>query len=169
MTSRERLKAAIADLRAKHQSRTKPMPTSSMTPTAVANALKGEKSFESVQFPVTGDSEIDAISGVRAVMNWIGIGPEAELRVFKYLAERALGDIEILQRSRDSAKQEFMHNYATKAAPAIGGMVSGLGTAGQAIGAMPYPAHSPSSMALDEAFFRGPDGIANMLGVSKEP
>ena len=127
------------------------MPTSSMTPTAVANALKGEKSFESIHFPVTGDSEIDAISGVRAVMNWVGIGPEAELRVFKYLAERALGDIEILHQSRNLLKQDFITNSATKASPTIGGMpVSGLGTAAQAIGASPYPPHYPSSMAMDD-------------------
>lgn len=167
MTSRERLKAAIEALRAKHQTRTKPMPTSSMIPTAVANALKGEKSFESVQFPVTGDPEIDAISGVRAVMNWIGIGPEAELRVFKYLAKRAWGDIEILHRSRDSAKQELMDGWTQKAAPNSGGMaVSGLGTAGQAIGASPYPAHSPSSMVMDDAALVS---MARDLGLGKEP
>ena len=54
------------------------MPTSSMTPTAVANALKGEKSFQTVEFPITGDNEIDAISGCRAVLNRIGISPHAE-------------------------------------------------------------------------------------------
>ena len=148
------------------------MPTSSMQPTAVANALKGEKSFESVQFPVTGDREIDAISGIRAVLNQTQLHPKEQVRVLEYSLVRAREYADNAQRALESQREamDSMKQYADPGIIKISpGMVSGLGTAGQAIGASPYPAHSPSSMVMDEAFFRGPDGIANMLGVSKEP
>jgi hypothetical protein len=40
----------------------------------VANALSGEKSFEIVQFAITGNPTADAISGIQAVLNAIKLG-----------------------------------------------------------------------------------------------
>ena len=170
MTSRERLKAAIEALVAKHQTRTMNpsyqspiMPTSSMQPTAVANALKGEKSFETVEFAITGNREIDAIVGIRAVLERIGNDYAAAARVLSYHLQYARDGMAAEERQREAMGWQYAAPGINKFPP---GMVSGLVTAAQSIGASPYPAHSPKSMVMDDAAFVS---MARDLGLGKEP
>jgi len=65
---------------------------------AAANALSGEKTFETAQYPITGDPQLDLISGCLAVLNG-GNGPTnlnttGKICVLKYLLDRFTKNLE---------------------------------------------------------------------------
>jgi hypothetical protein len=67
---------------------------------AAANALSGEKSFRNVTFVVTGDPELDLISGITAMISeqpQYLHNPETIVRILQYLTAR----FQAMQRDRD--------------------------------------------------------------------
>ena len=91
----------------------------SQTAQAVENALKSEKTFQTIQYAITGDRETDLIAGVLAVVSDCIYGnPQqpshlpppataywAAHRVLSYLAERVKADAELAQGREDSFRQ----------------------------------------------------------------
>lgn len=124
----------------------------SQTAQAVENALKGEKTFQTVQFAITGDSETDLIAGVLAVVNariygstqQLAYGPPASAywaahRVLMYLSNRFKAEAEIAQGREDSYRQ-MTQPIQSVGQSALG--VSGLG--GKIYGGNPL--HQPPLM-----------------------
>lgn len=74
---------------------------------AAANALSGERVTETTTFPITGDSETDAISGVIAALTTAQnsgntpITPAIKSRILRYLAERFEAEAKELERQRE--------------------------------------------------------------------
>lgn len=114
----------------------------SQTAQAVENALKGEKTFKTVQFAITGDRETDLIAGILAVVDdCIGRLPQQQAwgppasaywganRVLNYIASRLKAEAEIAQGREDSYKQ-MSQGWQTVAQSSLGSAapgVSGLG------------------------------------------
>lgn len=57
-------------------------------PVAAANQIGGEKTVETVTFPLTGDKELDTISGMMEVASALNLSARDRARVCRYLAER---------------------------------------------------------------------------------
>lgn len=58
---------------------------------AAQNALSGEKTFRTVQFAITGNSDADAVAGICAVLahpEWTTFSYRAKQRILEYLALR---------------------------------------------------------------------------------
>lgn len=86
-------------------------PTSILT----ANALSGEKTFATVQYPLTGDPELDAISGCLAVMEqktpidpstyFISLTCSQRVAILKYLLERFTNELESILEAEKANRE----------------------------------------------------------------
>lgn len=115
------------------------------TAQAVENALKGEKTFQTVQFAITGDAETDMIAGMMAVadaaMNTSGMQTAGQWpsefsrmaqRVCLYLSGRYEAYARMKEKQEDSSKQmsqasmgswkEITPLHPGSAAPGVGGL-----------------------------------------------
>jgi hypothetical protein len=59
-----------------------------MNPVTAANVISGQRTSANLNYPITGDPETDAISGILKVVEDCKIGSEASLRVLHYLTMR---------------------------------------------------------------------------------
>lgn len=66
-----------------------------------SNAISGERAVQTVTYPLTGDAELDTVSGILWVIEQQAIGAPSAVRVLHYLAKR-------FEVQADLAK--FQHN-----------------------------------------------------------
>lgn len=134
---------------------------SSVNSQAVANAMAGEKTFSRVEFPLTGDAELDMIAGCLAVANFTEMGASYKARVFVYLSERfgklaREHDEAVEAARRDRENWQRVGGLSQQAATGSG--IAGPFTAPVAagtpltagLGGMLYPAHTGMANALPD-------------------
>lgn len=139
----------------------------SQTAQAVENALKGEKTFQTVQFAITGDAETDMIAGMMAVADaaintsamqtagqWPSEFSRMAQRVCLYLSGRYEAYARMKEKQEDSFKQmsqasmgSWKEVYPGSAAPGV----SGLG--GQIYGSSANVPSQMSQAAMTPAHF----------------
>lgn len=142
----------------------------SQTAQAVENALKGEKTFQTVQFAITGDAETDMIAGMMAVadaaMNTSGIQTAGQWpsefsrmaqRVCSYLSGRYEAYARMKEKQEDSFKQMSQASMGSwkEIAPPPGQPYSSGGLAGQIYGSSSalaniHPQMSQNQMTAEE-------------------
>ncbi len=88
---------------------------SNPTSIAAANALSGEKTFATVQYPLTGDPALDAISGCIAVMEQkipldpstycISLTSSQRVAILKYLLDRFTNELESIMEAEKANRE----------------------------------------------------------------
>lgn len=142
----------------------------SMAATTVANAMRESPSFHTVHFPVTGDHELDAISGMLAVVMYTGISSTSAIAVLKFMLDRSewRAKQEMEDYQRKERERERMYQAAAKY-PTIGagqaiGPICPPNPGDWTIGGAPYPGSlgpiTTAGQALANATFQPGKGIA---------
>lgn len=96
-----------------------------MQAVAAQNALSGEKTFRTIQFAITGNSDADAIAGICAVLahpEWTTFSHRAKQRILEYLAIRFKDEADAAERFQQYAQG-----------------VTSAGSVGQAQSILPQP------------------------------
>ena len=91
---------------------------------AAANVMSGQRTATTITFPLTGDAELDAISGILMLLKELTIGPDAAMLIARYVAIKQ--DITVRKQA------EEMDRIQKQARPGIG---SGTG--------LPMPSGTP--------------------------
>lgn len=81
-----------------------PTSTKAAQTVAAANALSGEKTFQSVTFAMTGDHIADAVSGIDAVLSQNAMDSGSKARVLSMLADIYLRNQQQLDEQAKSVK-----------------------------------------------------------------
>lgn len=159
----------------------------SQTAQAVENALKGEKTFQTIQFAITGDAETDMIAGMMAVADaaintsamqtagqWPSEFSRMAQRVCLYLSGRYEAYARMKEKQEDSFKQmsqasmgSWNEVYPGSAAPGVGGL------GGQIYGssANVHPQMSQAPISLQETMRQRKqiDQMSEILKKMEEP
>jgi hypothetical protein len=94
---------------------------------AAANVMSGQRTATTITFPLTGDAELDAISGILMLLKELTIGPDAAMRIANFVFERNRAALESWRK-----QAEEMDRIQKQARPGIG---SGTG--------LPMPSGTP--------------------------
>jgi len=92
---------------------------------AAANTIAQERTVAAVTFPLTGDAETDAMSGILAVLHHLspGLGLDASIRVLEHIARRFIETREASLK----ACQQMGQGLGGWSATGVGGAPAGYG------------------------------------------
>lgn len=106
---------------------------------AAANALKGERSFATLHYPLTGDPELDFISGVLVLSRESPLTPSALGDALIYLFKRVTcGKRHQTDWQDTKAELEKLYRSMQQAVPNPFGTTIGTGLANPAPTPLPY-------------------------------